>query len=398
MPKLQEMLRDLFNALLFVVLAGGGNFLLYNALFLQIPYFQQHQPEGLCLATWMIVSTNLSVPVVYFFYLLDHYFCSFSIDRSLIAMMAITSTTAISLAFHYSISVNNISWALLIGSFVSGVIGYLGFQITYPVLARFEEKYAMAARSDILTIALALVVFYQNPGSPTVEFSPGAFLLGVGIFLLICPPLAYAYVTYCKIGLKEKFNSTHSNPEFQMISGFEDRETQPIISKPEDDHYNFVFEIFCICWVEVNVYGILLLLLPFIFSKNSSNGEDGSVYLSYALNITYPMNVIGQFLVYWYRLPDIVSLSMFTVALVFMYLSLVVDWFHGQSWILLISYCVVSFSSQYIMQCTWNSIFALPAEKRNRGAKLVGAWDSIFVFFGSLLGLFITSSYFDCFR
>ena len=374
-----------------MVLSGGGNFFLYNALFLQVPYFQQHQPEGLCLATWMIVSANIAVPLVYCFYLLDRYVYTLSLDVTLLVMMAISTTAAIALSFTYSMSLNNTSWPILIAAFLSGIVGYMCFQVTYPVLSRFVEKYAIAARSDVLTVFLSVIVFFQNPGSPSIGFTPRTFLFVLGIFLLIFPPLAYVYVSIYKVGLKD---SVENATEVEMTDT--NREMEPIIEKANAS-VDFTFEIFSVCWVEVHVYGIVVILLPFIFDRNSSNIEEGSIYLSYALNLTCVMNVMGQFLVYWYQMPTRFTLAVFTTCLFLLYLSLVVNWFYGLSSLLLVLYCVVTFSSQYLMACIWSSVFALPVEHRNRIAKLVGAWDSVCVFFGSLTGLFISSTAFNCF-
>ena len=115
---------------IFVTFAGGPGWVFYNLLFLELPYFQQHQPEGLCLATFMNVCANAASLIVLLYFILDMFIFYFDIDIVTIIMLFVAPICIIICSFVYSISVDGISWPLYVFSLVAGMIGDLTPDLT----------------------------------------------------------------------------------------------------------------------------------------------------------------------------------------------------------------------------------------------------------------------------
>jgi len=399
---------DFVIATLFVVFASGPSWLAQSALFLEVPYFQQHSPEGLCLATWLSISLNLVAVLVFVYYLIDKYLVAIAIDANLLTMLFLAPIATVTVAFTYEYSFGGISWPLLICSFLTGVLGWMQYQGAYPVLTRYDEKYTIAARSavDILGVFLGAIVFYQNPGSDVIKFSPFDFLLGVGLYLAFFPPVAYFYIYNTGIGLKgeerrhreDRKNIEDDDPRTALLE-LESSESKQNTSKSEVD-FDIAYLAAAISWLDFNNWGLLPSILPFVFNDNSPSEEQGSVCYSYSLNLVSLMYVIGGLSTYLFHIPIPICIFIFTVSVILLYLSAVaVHWFNNQCWVLVLLTCICNIFTAHVNTSVYNILSCSSDDEdlRAQNIKFVGIATMGAIFVGSVVSLVISNIYFKCF-
>ena len=154
------------NALLFGFMGSGPGWLLSTSISQEIPYFQNYQPEGLCLSSRLTFMMNAGLVIALFYYLTNKYLVSISHEAAIVFLMAFITITTFLAAFNYSGVADGISLNLYIFAFLSGVVGNLMYQTLYPFLMKYERTYMIAARagSDSLSAIVAFIALAQDPG------------------------------------------------------------------------------------------------------------------------------------------------------------------------------------------------------------------------------------------
>eukprot|EP01039_Chlorochromonas_danica_P003534 gene3534-3871_t len=190
--------------LLFMAMGAGANWVFPTALSQQIPYFENHLPEGLCLATYMNATTNLGfLLVVVYLYGITQWRTLLDYHYAIPALLATSSIGCFLAAGVYSITVDGISLLLYVCCLVGGSVGCLAGVIMNPFMTSYENSYISAARSggSGLILFTALLALAQNPGASHPRFSTAAYLSIFGA-LLIFPLIAYYYIIKYQIGLR----------------------------------------------------------------------------------------------------------------------------------------------------------------------------------------------------
>lgn len=406
-------MNDVALATLFVVFASGPSWLAFDAISLQVPYFQQHLPEGLCLNAWLSISGNFATTFIFAYYAIDK-IIKISVDLNAIAMSALAPTTVIIAAFTYGIAIDKVSWPLLICTAVGAIIGWMQYQGAYPVLTRYNETYTIAARSasNILGVVLGAIVFYQDPGSDSMKFSPYVFLLGVGFYLLIFPSSAYLYIYLSGTGLKNDKGMDMNDIEYTEVG--EDSNLLPLVSAENDltkseaftdtlgeEDSDVIYLAAAICWMDFHNWGLLPSVLPFVFNRNFSGVEEGSICFSYSLNLVSLMYVFGGLSTYLFRIPIPICLLVFSFCITLLYLSVfdgLIDWFEDRCWALVLLYCTCNLFTAHVNTSVFNIISLSKDENcRSENIKFVGITTSLAILIGSVISIIISNIYFKCF-
>jgi hypothetical protein len=306
----------------------------------------------------------------------------------------------------YSINISGWSWPLLIFAFMAGFVGNMQYQSVFPFLTRYCELYTIAARSasDIFGIFISSLAFYQNPGSDKIRFSPFIFLLCIGLFLLVFPPLCLLYIYVTGEGLKNSDEDCESgkeiNEESALLENIENKLKVPGFEVADDDASQHLwFYVSVVCWQDLNTWGLLSCFLPFVFYKNSQDMQEASVYLSYALNLQSLMIVLGGMSNYLFRIPVIVCVSLYSVCVTLLYISaLGITWFYEKCWILVLLFCACNFLTSHTNTAIFNDLSSSKDEKiRIDGLKFVGLMTMIAIFIGTSFSLIISNYFFKCF-
>ena len=423
---------DVTIAFIFVIFSCGPGWVFYNCLFFQLPYFQQHQPEGICLGTFMNLWGSFASVLTFCFYLLDGYIFNFNIDILTIFMLFITPISVIVCAFTYSIDIEGISWPLYIFSVIAAMIGNMSSQTVYPFLTRYKEQYNIVARSasDIFTVFICFLVLFQNPGSKDIRFSPFIFFLAIGVFFLIFPPSCFLYIYLTGIGLKDEKEDIEQAESLLLESELEFHDvgrrrshkssssssstsirSRAQSSESEEDTWffqsngvatkdNLWFYVAFICVQDFFTWGLFSSLAPFAFEKNSSDMEQASIYLSYAFILSSMMIVAGSLSTYVFNIPMMLSLVVFIFCAGLLCLSatsLSLSIFYGRCWALVALYAVGTYLTAHNNTQVFNSISSsIDKEFREEGVKAVGVATMIACLLGNIVAYIIASFIFKC--
>jgi multisubunit Na+/H+ antiporter MnhG subunit len=186
---------------LFMCMGSGANWVFPTALAQEIPYFENHLPEKLCIATYMNATTNLGIIFMLMFIYVHYYVTPIPHYISVPALLLGSTLGCFLAAAVYPITAGGVSFMLYICCAIGGGIGSLSSVIMNPFMTSYENVYISAARSggSVLILICAIIAFIQNPGSNNERFSTSVYLTIFGIILL--PPiLAYRYITSSHIG------------------------------------------------------------------------------------------------------------------------------------------------------------------------------------------------------
>lgn len=187
-----------------MLMGSGANFVLPTALAEQIPFFEKHLPEGLCIATFMNASTAVgsSFAFVYLYFKSIGYVIPFSISvPTLLVGSCVVSFLA---AAVFNLTVDGVSLFLFLCCALSGAIGSISAVIMNPFMSNFESNYISAGRvgSSAAQVLCALLAVIQQPGSAHLLFSTAVYLVCFGAYFTL-PIAAYWIITRDGIGKKE---------------------------------------------------------------------------------------------------------------------------------------------------------------------------------------------------
>ena len=138
----RTLLTYFIHFLLFMVMGSGANFSLPTALLEEIPYFEENQPEGVCIATYMNVVTSFGIFSVFAYVYYHSCIKKIPFTVSVPTILIVSCCGAFFAALVYRITVGGISlmlyFACLIGGSVGALsmvcsIGYLVFRVKIPI-------------------------------------------------------------------------------------------------------------------------------------------------------------------------------------------------------------------------------------------------------------------------
>ena len=182
------------------------------ALAQQIPYFEQHNPEGLCIATFMNASTNLGVLTVIIYFFLIRYI--YPIPHSIAVPIILISSpfAAYLVSFVYNVTINNISIFLFLCCSIGGSVGALSSVIMNPFLTKYKNDFISASRSggSFCIVLSAILAGIQGPGSKNPRFGTKYYMLLMGTILSF-PIFAYFYIINNNIGLRDEIEIDNAN-------------------------------------------------------------------------------------------------------------------------------------------------------------------------------------------
>lgn len=176
--------------------------MLVTILFQQVPYFQRHQPEGLCMATYMTVVSccSLFVTLAYCYAHIFHRLLPTSFMIPVLLVTTFFGTIFSALTYHYTVA--NSSLYLLIALYLGAAVGSLQSVILNPFMTKYENLYISCARggASLCYVVSSLLSIAQSPGDDP-RFGPKIFLLIFSVILFF-PMLAYREILSSGIGLK----------------------------------------------------------------------------------------------------------------------------------------------------------------------------------------------------
>ena len=194
-----------FHYFMFMVMGSGANWVYATALAQEIPYFENHQPEQLCIATYMNATTNFGLFAMFGYLYYHHYVKPIPYSVSVPFLLGLSAFGCFFSSAVYFINAGGVSYMLYICCAIGGTIGALSSVIMNPFMTQYENMYISAARAggSAFIFGCALLSLAQDPGANKQRFSVTAYLCIFGV-IMSCTLLAYYYIVTNNIGKRSK--------------------------------------------------------------------------------------------------------------------------------------------------------------------------------------------------
>lgn len=199
-----------FYYLLFMVMGSGANWVYATALAQEIPYFENHAPEQLCVATYMNATTNFGLIMMGLYLYYHNYVKPIPYSISVPFMLWLSVFGCFFSSAVYGINAGGVSYMLYICCAIGGTVGALASVVMNPFMTQYENMFISAARSGGSSFILlcALLSFAQDPGANNQRFSVTVYLCIFGV-LMTFTVMSYYYITINDIGKRSKQANDH---------------------------------------------------------------------------------------------------------------------------------------------------------------------------------------------
>lgn len=113
---------DYYTFFLFLLVGSGCNWVLPSALFQQIPYFEQHSPQGVCISTYMNASVNIGVlfVLIYIFLYVKYGLNSLPYSKFIPGLLISSCCGTFFCGFTYQITIDNFSFFIFLCCAIGG--------------------------------------------------------------------------------------------------------------------------------------------------------------------------------------------------------------------------------------------------------------------------------------
>lgn len=412
---------------IFMIMGSGANWVFPTALSQEIPYLEDNQPEGLCLATYMNASVNIGLIFLIIYVFIYYNMYKIPYCYSVPVLLMLSSIGCFLTAGTYSITFDDTSILLYISCAIGGIVGALSAVIMSPFLMSYEKDMISAARAggSALILLTALIAVAQSPGSVN-RISVSVYMVIFGIILSF-PIFAYYYIIKTNIGLRRQgveppafemsnFNDETDNPMNDesiddLVSSFKSASptthnevttesleldydsNKSIIDRninlfltiiiPQGVQKSYPWLVKCtpymltVAWIDFNNFGVLSAALPFAIA-NCSRGS-GSANLAIAYEVGAFCLVSGDLSTTKFRLSFKWAIFLFTISSFIIYLAAFnVPGFDTEATapILIILYCLTQFVEAHILTSSYRTCATeFPIHFREDASRTVGICD-----------------------
>jgi len=349
----------------FFVLGMGPSWLFASIIFQEVPYFQNKQPEGLCIAAYMSASVNTgAILAIGYVFILQCFGLGTPSNYIIPTLLILPCAGSIFIAYFFSYTVYSISLFIYLTCFFSGVVGSLSAMVMNPFMSGFDKNFISSFRAGNSggLLLVSLVALIQNPGSDHMLFSPTVYYSLFATILLL-PILMYRFLMYTDNDGDESFvsrvASMSSTPSMSMYDEIESTagDTTPtsanaqrnyllgtwvlshkvtVSSKTHSAHqaarssvavqsntkrikrYYTAGFMAIIGWTNFNTWGMLPALLPFAIQA-AVGKSSGSLYLNLAYCLGGLSLACGDLSTMYFRLPFALNMFIFTLLLIVIY-------------------------------------------------------------------------------
>ena len=405
---------------LFGILGIGTNWVLPTVIFQQIPYFEERQPEELCLATYLNASNACAVFVALLYYVATEYYFHVPHSVSMPVLLSISFVASIYVAFTYDITVAERSLFLYIGSFLGAIVGSFSAIIANPFMTQFKSEYISAARGGGSGAFLfcALLGLIQSPGQ-NPRFSPRVFIL-VFATIFVLPIFAYQKILQDKLGLRESSDEeddSDTSIEFASLNpksrNSESNEVVASTRKEEikqiDTPFEYIWQkpwfkftlpyALSIGWVNFNTWGMLSAVTPFAMDYAAVSVSE-YLLLALAYEIGSFTLVVGDISTIYFKMPFKIGIPIFTVFTFIIYLAaLDVEGFHTPTSgpMLVVIFSLGRFIEAHVVTSSFRAIAnTLPTNQREDASRMLGLSDQVSTALGVISSTILVTQLVSC--
>eukprot|EP01084_Bolivina_argentea_P306357 529390_1 len=399
-----------FNiSFLFILVGLGPSWLLGDGMFIQIPYWQRIQPEGLTLANKMTISGIMplvTVVPIYFIIVNNINYTRLSFRKLSYFLIGTQIISCIIIAIGWPLTIGNVSITIHFITFIASFVGHMMLFAIVPWITSINHKLSapILTGTNLGTLCTAMVGLIQQPGADPALFSPTIFyLIWIFVFLLSLAAFVYLDVKYLRDIeivlqkhnriknqvklLKQRERANHSKyPKLAMVlSSF----SLPIWWKKIWKFAVLNAYIQLITWVFIRS------TIPFAVRNASPESEGENTQIEqYAIELSYVAVLLGSALsifigikqnkYFWY-LIGIYSIF----ALIFLFISVDDDglWvFWGSSGFVVVLVFLMRFIDGYISPLIYQNI----ARDYPNKAHEMNQWLSATAAIAAFIGVWIT--------
>ena len=159
MKDMMAMVKRSLQFLVFMVMGSGANWVFPTAFSQEIPYFELHQPEGLCIATFMNAATNIGlIALVVYMFIINHWM-EVPYKYSVPILVSLSAIGCFIAAGTYTVTVSHISIMIYFCTAIGGTVGALSNVIMSAFLVQFENNMISAASAGGSGLILVSALF-----------------------------------------------------------------------------------------------------------------------------------------------------------------------------------------------------------------------------------------------
>eukprot|EP01031_Cornospumella_fuschlensis_P027691 gene27691-33443_t len=436
------------NYALFMIMGAGANWVFSTALAQEIPYFENHNPEGLCIATYMNATTNFGLFAMAVYVYVHNYVKPIPYNYSVPCLLVLSSLGCFFSAIVYPVSAGGVSFMLYLCCALGGSVGALSSVIMNPFMTSFDNSYISAGRSggSAFILLTAVVSSAQSPGASHPRFTVAAYFCIFGVILLL-PIMAYKYITVKQIGLRTAAPASrgggeeggivlsplpHTHAHQPVKSGSEGSEKsagEEMAEAPAERHVAALQPLFAplrylqhslvtedmhkdmpwlretlpymltVGWVNFNTWGIMSAVIPFAMDAASTRGN-GSLSLSIAYQVAAVLLVAGDMSTTVCKLPLLPCLLAFTLLCFVVYAAAMgAEGFAypASAPLLIVAFSVERFLEAHMVTTSYRAVATQIAPQfRQAASRAVGMCDQGSTTTGALLSTLVVSLLFSC--
>jgi hypothetical protein len=232
---------------LFYILGIGTNWVFASVLLQQVPYLENHAPEGHAIAAYMNVANSMNIIFCIAYWIYTTYIGPIPHNVAVPFILFLSCFVGFLSIAIYDITSGNVSICLYICCLLAGAVGSLSSVAMNPFMTNYERdciSFARAGGSGTILL-IALLSIAQDPGSDNIRFSPRVFF-AIFAIILITPMVAYKVIIDGGVGLKavEKFEEQSKDDSLELVQNPITNESQSIMksSALSDTDDSFITE------------------------------------------------------------------------------------------------------------------------------------------------------------
>lgn len=213
------------DAIIFAVFGMGPSWIAVDLDFIQVPYFERVLPEEYCIAAYITLTVSMGAIFPLLVFLHNHFTATTLPHKYTVPFTCCMSICTVSLmSALWNVQIAGRSWALYFLSVLAGGVGGLLSVLVMPFLSGYHADTVTSVRcgTQILSIISAIIVYIQQPGSPSALFGPSTFF-AIFAVILIVPLFAYRHIINSGI-CKKPEKAQSQSPEVTDKQVFETME------------------------------------------------------------------------------------------------------------------------------------------------------------------------------
>jgi len=338
----------LLTLVLFVLSGCPNTFNIQDLLWLELPWFEESQPEGDTLPSIFVLAHGIASILILGLLCIETY-VPFPKLGILYCSSFVTLLTCIALIFGWSFSFGGISMFLFLGAFAAAMVGWVQYIFVIPWIADNYNPRIISlviAGDELMIASLIILQIIQEPGG-SQNFSPTIiFLIAANFYAITCGVCVFTFQSGIGRLVPDPADSIQALEPWRNCLW-----TQTFPSM----FWDTKLVTFGRIWVQWWSFTVHPMALPYA-SENAtgSDADDGVNFLQWAMSIGLFMGLagaLGSYIPtekYWIR--EGIALNTISNGVVLIAAANIGEW---SSWlmnvVLMTSVAVVKFSCWWVL-------------------------------------------------